>query len=88
MEWQKGLEEGRYASKAAIARELGISRARVTQILNVLKLPPDQLQKVAKFVRKTTETIIKKNLSVSHKLAIKYVRDEPDSVTGPKDKKS
>ncbi|HLE17595.1 MAG TPA: hypothetical protein VI728_04835 [Syntrophales bacterium] len=38
MDWQKGLEEGRYVSKAAIARKLGISRARVTQIMNILKL--------------------------------------------------
>jgi len=44
LEWLKGLEEGRYASRAAIAKELGISRTRVTQIMNVLRLPSDLLR--------------------------------------------
>lgn len=40
-EWQKGLETGRCASQAAIAREHGISRARVTQLMNLLKNFPN-----------------------------------------------
>lgn len=41
MEWQRGLDEGRYGSRAAIAKECGISRARVTQVMNLLKISPD-----------------------------------------------
>ena len=33
-------------SKADLARKLGISRARVTQILNLLKLPEELLREV------------------------------------------
>ncbi|OGP13961.1 MAG: hypothetical protein A2054_09025 [Deltaproteobacteria bacterium GWA2_55_10] len=44
MLWQKELEEGRYASKAVIAMEHGISRARVTQIMNLLKISPALLK--------------------------------------------
>jgi hypothetical protein len=44
LEWKKGLETGRYASQAAIAREHGISRARVTQLMNLLKISPAILQ--------------------------------------------
>ena len=40
-EWQKSLEVGIYASKADLARRKGISRARVTQILNLLRLSRD-----------------------------------------------
>jgi hypothetical protein len=38
-EWQKDLFEGKYSSQADLSRKLGVSRARVTQVLNLLKLP-------------------------------------------------
>jgi hypothetical protein len=37
-EWKKALDRGEYKSQADLARKKGISRARVTQILNLLKL--------------------------------------------------
>jgi hypothetical protein len=37
-EWKEVLDGGEYASQADLTREKGISRARVTQILNLLKL--------------------------------------------------
>jgi len=40
LEWQRGLEEGRYSSKSQIAKEYGVSRARVTQVMNLLKISP------------------------------------------------
>jgi hypothetical protein len=37
-EWRTALDNGVYTSSADLARHLKISRARVTQILNLLKL--------------------------------------------------
>ena len=39
-EWQNALDSGQVASKAALASRLGISRARVTQVLRLLRLAP------------------------------------------------
>ena len=39
-EWKKMLESGEYASQTALVRKLGVSRARVNQMLPLLKLPP------------------------------------------------
>ena len=38
VEWKKMLDDGTVASSSEIARIEGISRARVTQIMNLLKL--------------------------------------------------
>lgn len=46
-EWQKDLSEGKYSSRAALSRKMGASRARVTQILNLLKLPEEIIEKVS-----------------------------------------
>jgi hypothetical protein len=43
-EWQKGLSEGKYSSRADLSRKMGVSRARVTQILILLKLPQDVIE--------------------------------------------
>ncbi len=40
-EWHKALDKSEYASPAALARHLKVSRARVTQILNLLQLSPE-----------------------------------------------
>jgi hypothetical protein len=40
-EWHRVLADGVYFSPAALARHLKISRARVTQILNLLHLSPE-----------------------------------------------
>jgi hypothetical protein len=45
-EWQKDLSEKKYRSRADLSRKLGVSRARVTQVLNLLKLPEDIIDKV------------------------------------------
>ncbi len=45
-QWQRDLSEGKYISQADLSRKLGVSRARVTQILNLLKLPGDVIEKV------------------------------------------
>ena len=45
-EWQKDLSEGKYSSRADLSRKMGVSRARVTQILNLLKLPEEIVEKV------------------------------------------
>ncbi len=40
LEWRRALDRGRYTSQADLARKKGISRARVIQILNLLRLSP------------------------------------------------
>ncbi len=39
--YQSLLDTGKFESRAALARFLGVSRARVTQVLNRLKSPAD-----------------------------------------------
>lgn len=45
-EWQNMLN-GKNATPAELARKLSVSRARVTQILRLLRLAPDVLQQIA-----------------------------------------
>ena len=46
-EWEKMLRSGEYASQTALARKLGVSRVRVTQVLNLLRLAPEVLERIA-----------------------------------------
>jgi hypothetical protein len=46
-EWQQTLATGEHGTQADFARRQGISRARVTQILHLLKLPRDTLNAIA-----------------------------------------
>ena len=41
LEWQALLESGDASSQAAIARQEGITRARVTQVMGLLRLAPE-----------------------------------------------
>jgi len=41
IEWQALLESGEVANQAAIARQEGITRARVTQVMGLLRLAPE-----------------------------------------------
>jgi hypothetical protein len=41
MEWQRQLDAGEVETRAEIARRGGITRARVTQIMAMLRLPPE-----------------------------------------------
>jgi len=41
------LSEGKYNSQADLSRKVGVSRARVTQILNLLKLPEKIIDKLS-----------------------------------------
>jgi hypothetical protein len=44
-QWQTDLAEGKYISMDDLSRKMGVSRARVTQILNLLQLPEDIIDK-------------------------------------------
>jgi hypothetical protein len=46
-EWRKSLDNGEYTSLADLARHLKVSRARVTQIMNLLKLAPNAVEMVS-----------------------------------------
>lgn len=43
-EWEALLADGTIGSRADLAREFGVSRARVTQVLNLLNLPAQALE--------------------------------------------
>ncbi len=57
-EWRKTLESGEYASQTALARKLGVSRVRVTQVLNLLLLAPEALEKIAGLGDPLTSSIV------------------------------
>ena len=46
-EWQEALAVGIYASPSDLACHIGVSRARVTQVLRLLKLSPEILEMVS-----------------------------------------
>jgi hypothetical protein len=46
-EWRKAIDNGRYASFAELACHLKVSRARVTQIMNLLNLPPKVIEMIS-----------------------------------------
>jgi len=46
-EWRRALDDGVYYSPAALARRLKVSRARVTQILNLLKLSSEVIEMIS-----------------------------------------
>jgi len=45
-EWRRQLDAGEVKSQAAIARREGLTRARVTQIMALLRLAPDIQQSI------------------------------------------
>ena len=45
-EWQQAISSGEYRTQAEFARRQGISRARVTQVLQLLNLAPDVLHTI------------------------------------------
>jgi hypothetical protein len=45
--WQQAITSGEYHTRAEFARRQGISRARVTQVLNLMNLAPDVLDTIA-----------------------------------------
>ena len=40
------LDEGAVDNQSHLARQVGLTRARITQLLNLLKLPPDIVQEL------------------------------------------
>ena len=57
-EWKKALETGKYPSQAALARELGVSPVRVTQILRLLRLAPEVLETIVHLGDPLTSSIV------------------------------
>jgi biotin operon repressor len=44
--WKSMLEIGEYSSRTDLARALGVSRARVAQLLRLLRLDPTVIEKI------------------------------------------
>ena len=57
-EWKRQLDASEVASQAEIARREGLTRARVTQILNLLRLAPEIQEQVLNLPKSTTRPTI------------------------------
>jgi ParB-like chromosome segregation protein Spo0J len=57
-EWKRDLAEGKYSSQADLSRNLEVSRARVTQILNLLKLPAEIIEKLSALGDPLTKPVV------------------------------
>jgi hypothetical protein len=59
IEWQRQLDAGEVQSRADIARRAGITRARVTQVMSLLRLAPgfqEQILTMSDTIRKSAVT--------------------------------
>ncbi len=61
-EYKKMIDNGQAKNQAELASQLGISRARVTQILRLLKLDPLTLQELEKLGDPLESKIITKRM--------------------------
>jgi len=43
LDWQQRLDSSEFASRAELARQLGVTRAHVTQVLSLLHLAPEAI---------------------------------------------
>jgi hypothetical protein len=59
LEWQRQLDAGEVETQAAIARREGITRARVTQIMALLRLAPEIQEQILAI----PETVARPNVS-------------------------
>ncbi|MDD4875812.1 MAG: hypothetical protein PHQ86_01580 [Dehalococcoidales bacterium] len=57
-EWRRVLDDGKFASLSELSRGLKVSRARVTQILNLLKLAPEVIERISSLGDPITSQII------------------------------
>ena len=71
MEWQRALDSGQYESFSALARHFKVSRARVTQIMNLLSLSP----KVLDIIRSLGDPI---NSHIVAERRLRYLLSLPD----------
>ena len=65
--WQKMLDDGQVGSLSELAKKEGLARARVTQIMNLLKLPVEFQEFLAKLenpkeIRKYSERRLRRGL--------------------------
>jgi hypothetical protein len=58
LEWQHLLDSGAAVSRADLARQLGVSRSHVTQVLRLLELPPEVQEKLVYFGDPTEGLVI------------------------------
>lgn len=58
IEWQRFLESGKVPSQAEIARQEGITRARVSQILSLLNLAPKIQEYILSMPRTARQQVV------------------------------
>jgi hypothetical protein len=58
LEWQAMIDGGQVGSRAALARRLGVSRARVTQVLQLLTLAPTVIDAIVQLGDPLSEPVV------------------------------
>jgi hypothetical protein len=62
IEWQALLESGKIANQTDIARREGITRARVTQVMGMLRLAPEIQEHVLSMPDAASRTLISERM--------------------------
>ncbi len=57
-EWESSLADGKCTSRADLARQLGVTRARVTQVLGLLDLAPEVVNILAALGDELTRPVV------------------------------
>jgi len=76
MEWQALLANGKIANQADIARREGITRARVTQVLDLLRLAPEIQEKILTL----TDPLHRRPVTERMLRPIGAIADHPDQI--------
>jgi hypothetical protein len=66
-EWKRMLDSGEYASQTALAQKIGVSRARVNQILRLLRLPEELKEKFCNGKIRVTERKLRGLFTLNNK---------------------
>ena len=81
-EWRKALDNSEYKSPADLSRRLKVSRARVTQILNLLKLTPEVITMVSSLGDPLTRpVVVEKRLRPLVKLTAEQQKAQIEIIT-------
>jgi DNA-directed RNA polymerase sigma subunit (sigma70/sigma32) len=68
IQWKKMLDDGEVGSLSELAKKVGLTRARVTQIMNLLKLPEKAKKSLRelddpKIIRRYSERRLRQSLN-------------------------
>ncbi len=79
-EWAEAMEAGSFRSQRAFAKAIGLSHARVSQVLGLLRLCPDARQALyglgdPLYFRKVTERKLRQIANLPEKQQVRWLRE-------------